>query len=483
MLNEHDERERGSASKRSDLLRSWAPRPWLLLGIGYYFAWMVLVVFNFSELITQPVVRYPEILVRTSFSSTVTLGLVLAMFFSKKFDVLSSGKWILAFAAGSSAMGTTLLVFSLNYISSVALLVTSTLLIGFGNAILLLSWGELFQRLSPTRLAGHVAVSCLAASCICAASSLLPAFAYNALVVALPVASGITLIFCPDNWKDPRVREASWAHGLTKILISCVVAGIFLGIVRTFPVFGSTLQTQGSFIYLMMIIVFVACLALLFAVGYKSPILLLYRFCIPVLIIGYGLLAVGSPLLDALSLVFVMSGNILFEGLVLLVCPFIVIRMKMSLVHLFGWSAVALHCGSFIGLQLGSFLIATSPSSNDGITLFSVLAVIALMFLFFFVFKELDIVNFTKDGEETAFSEGATQEGCLDDLAVRHRLSPRETEVLRLLANGRSLPYIEKELVISHSTAKTHVRHIYEKLDIKNRQELHDLAQGNRQES
>jgi len=34
---------------------------------------------------------------------------------------------------------------------------------------------------------------------------------------------------------------------------------------------------------------------------------------------------------------------------------------------------------------------------------------------------------------------------------------------------------IERELVIANGTAKAHVRHIYQKLDIHTRQELFDL--------
>ena len=54
-------------------------------------------------------------------------------------------------------------------------------------------------------------------------------------------------------------------------------------------------------------------------------------------------------------------------------------------------------------------------------------------------------------------------------------LTNRESEVLVLLARGRSVPYICDELFIAKSTAQTHVRHIYAKMDITGgRQELLD---------
>jgi DNA-binding CsgD family transcriptional regulator len=48
-------------------------------------------------------------------------------------------------------------------------------------------------------------------------------------------------------------------------------------------------------------------------------------------------------------------------------------------------------------------------------------------------------------------------------------LSPRELEVLRLAAEGRSGPEIARHLVVAPSTIKTHFEHIYEKLGVGDR--------------
>ncbi len=59
-----------------------------------------------------------------------------------------------------------------------------------------------------------------------------------------------------------------------------------------------------------------------------------------------------------------------------------------------------------------------------------------------------------------------------DELKDEFHLSNREYDVLKLLALGWSAPRIEAELVISNSTVKTHVRHIYTKLGVHSRDEL-----------
>ena len=57
-------------------------------------------------------------------------------------------------------------------------------------------------------------------------------------------------------------------------------------------------------------------------------------------------------------------------------------------------------------------------------------------------------------------------------IARMYGLTRREEEVLACLAQGKSVPRIEQELIISNGTAKSHVRHIYAKLDIHSRDEL-----------
>jgi LuxR family maltose regulon positive regulatory protein len=50
-------------------------------------------------------------------------------------------------------------------------------------------------------------------------------------------------------------------------------------------------------------------------------------------------------------------------------------------------------------------------------------------------------------------------------------LTPREREVLQLIAAGRSNPEIAEELVIAVTTVKTHVKNVYGKLQVQRRTE------------
>lgn len=57
-------------------------------------------------------------------------------------------------------------------------------------------------------------------------------------------------------------------------------------------------------------------------------------------------------------------------------------------------------------------------------------------------------------------------------LAERYELSPRQLEVLEMLAIGRNAKFIAERLTISQSTAQTHIRAIYTKLGVHSHQEV-----------
>lgn len=75
-------------------------------------------------------------------------------------------------------------------------------------------------------------------------------------------------------------------------------------------------------------------------------------------------------------------------------------------------------------------------------------------------------------------NENKSQVGsAVEEISARHQLTRRETEVLHLLACGRSLPYIQSELCIAEGTARSHAHSIYRKLNVHTRQELIDLVE------
>ena len=75
---------------------------------------------------------------------------------------------------------------------------------------------------------------------------------------------------------------------------------------------------------------------------------------------------------------------------------------------------------------------------------------------------------------ERSEEEERREERCRE-LVETYHLSPREEEVLLLLAEGKTGRVIQQELFIAEGTFKAHTRHIYEKMSINTRKELLDL--------
>lgn len=80
---------------------------------------------------------------------------------------------------------------------------------------------------------------------------------------------------------------------------------------------------------------------------------------------------------------------------------------------------------------------------------------------------------------EDVFSETDQEGGFVDALSERiqnfvseYGLTPRETEVATLTAQGFSCAYIAEKLVVSNSTVRFHQQNIYRKFDVHSRNEL-----------
>lgn len=69
-------------------------------------------------------------------------------------------------------------------------------------------------------------------------------------------------------------------------------------------------------------------------------------------------------------------------------------------------------------------------------------------------------------------SRRLSEESALNKFYLKHKISQREQEIIRLIVQGKSNKDIEDELYISIKTVKNHVYNIYKKIGVKNRIQL-----------
>ena len=65
----------------------------------------------------------------------------------------------------------------------------------------------------------------------------------------------------------------------------------------------------------------------------------------------------------------------------------------------------------------------------------------------------------------------------VDVVAKEYGLTAREADVLEELFNGRTAPYVARNLSISINTVRSHVKRVYAKLSVHSQQELIDLIE------
>lgn len=118
------------------------------------------------------------------------------------------------------------------------------------------------------------------------------------------------------------------------------------------------------------------------------------------------------------------------------------------------------------------------------------LAMVIVLVLVVMVFFPVDNHHLKAEGPQAAEQAGgkpAAADRPSEDEAFQRRialiarrfgLSARETEVLSLMAKGRNAAYIRDKLVLSPYTVKTHMYHVYTKLDIHTQQKVIDFVEA-----
>lgn len=140
-----------------------------------------------------------------------------------------------------------------------------------------------------------------------------------------------------------------------------------------------------------------------------------------------------------------------------------------------GHTAIPLVALAMNSGQLFGALAVSQAGVGSERAAYIVTTLVLLVFLTSFVAIHLYNIRsaprFAQEAERIRFDNAC------EAIVLEAALTPRERDVFYLLALGRSNKQVERALVLSPDTVKTHVRHVYGKLDIHSREELVELVE------
>lgn len=375
-------------------------------------------------------------------------------------------------------------------------------LTGCAAALLWLFWGEhiaaAFSSMPMHSAAFAVGVTLLVTLLV---SSLLPEVAATVFVALLLLGSGGLLFVAARVTREralPVLLPPETARqGFRSTAVVCVIV-LFVSMAAYFLVTIISWEQlpgeQYAFTFgvaagalLMLLIALVARL-----LPHRFNAFRLQPWLLVLLVMAYALYLVGAGLrLPAYLLALSISS--VFELFLVVYLAILTLKGYITPLFGFGLSAGCVRLGMLLGNLLsllyervlspeGIFSPAAGTLSPEGtLSPFDVflsgsalIDVTALVFICLLVALIVPLIR-----QEYQISSLTQQHDNVSDLdfvcaAIAHQfaLSEREADVLRLMARGHSSSNIANRLVLSTNTVNTHVRHIYEKLNIHKRSEL-----------
>jgi DNA-binding CsgD family transcriptional regulator len=349
---------------------------------------------------------------------------------------------------------------------------------GLALGVMYLGWGEVFRHMDSLRSAVAIIASFIIAALIYTAILNIPLIPAIAVTALLPLLSGGLLSWAIYDRGHPHLLSSlplDKVGFLRKALLSVSILTLVDAFIQSLflqvnPVESSEIY-HWAFLTATIIAFVVLSLSLLFA--RKSDFGLTYRIVLFIMTFVFLTLPL-LPTRSFMSNVLTLSSYCMLSMLiwVLLARTANAYQLPSPVVFGFGWGAASAGAliGNFAGSVLTSYVVFDARVT--GISLLA--SVLAILFAYLFLFGEESIILLTHDDPRAFGGRRPFRERC-EEVAALYGLSSKETEILILLAKGRSNPRIQKELNIAPGTANTHIMHIYKKLNINNKQSLIDL--------
>lgn len=412
-----------------------------------------------------------------------------------------------AFAALLLVVGVTLSVAVLRVpglafggVEASLLLALAAALLGSGDALLLVVWGRFCGTLPLRTTYLFVLLSYVVAL---VAEAVLTGLPPLVLLVGAWAAFGAMPLLAGRSMRGRRVNAArperlAVVRALGSLWRPVLLAALF-ALLSNFMLLVSGQQTAeaasaqvtSSIVTLVVVLVLLApALVSARAVNIAAA----YRIALPLATGGFLLLAFvwngGGGVANSL----VAMGWLIADIISWCMIAEAVRETRLPAFLLFGIGEASVSLMSLAGVALGFFFASRVGSEVVALLVLALVVVYLFSTVVLFVLKDRSLAALGgRDGEQAAASasgsdaavasaepapvlivEDRVQRSCAV-LAARAQLTPRETDVLGCLAQGRSTQYMAEYLCISENTVKSHVRNVYQKLGVHSKQDIIDI--------
>lgn len=371
--------------------------------------------------------------------------------------------------------------------------VFGALLTGVGSALEVVLWGELLSILGARQTIVYSVLATIVGSALYLLITFLPDQVARFLTALLPAAemwlfvrrqsivrnarmSSLADVSTPGD--DDRVPGCETArNALLEIAGISLFFGLSYGVMKGFFVFGSeTLITVRDYLNIAALILGAAAILITTSVFRMDFRHMTYQVALPLMAVGFIFFSLDYPV-NLIGFAAHQMGYQYFYIIIWALWALLTRKLNMPAGRFVCISMAALMAGQLAGSIAGAQLVAFA---TDRYTMAIIAAcsvfIILLVALFAFespfpgsgwgVFRPL-----VRDETAPKFKRS------LMKLAEMRGLSPRETQVLELLAKGRNCSFISAQLIISEETAKTHIKKIYRKFGVHSQQALLDMIE------
>lgn len=210
----------------------------------------------------------------------------------------------------------------------------------------------------------------------------------------------------------------------------------------------------------------------------------LFRISILFCVAGFLVPAAAGEAGNYIASNLLTSGTGFFEILMYFVLVALAVQNKSNALVVLTWGNAMASLGTIIGANFGRL---TNHYYNIDHTALSLISAGIVFALVVYIVATLHNFSFSESISKVAPESSKPipsgerspdfEKRCLA-LSETAGLTSRETEIFLLLAQGRNARFIQEKLVVSYNTVKTHVSHIYAKLNVHTHQEVIDLVEG-----